>query len=127
MIAFLLLQALLGPIGTQELPRQGCAAYLWSLSEPRVLVAMAEPARLRLQLDGKPLDLARTGMEGAATLGLAATTRYAAGPVSATVALTIVERPDVAGGALVPESTLTVERAGQDAVVTPVAGLVGCR
>ena len=127
MIGLFLLQAVLGPLGTQALPAQGCAAYLWSLSEPRVLVAMVEPARLHLQLDGKPLDLARIGSEGEARLGLAATTRYVAGPVSATVELAVVERPDIASGALVQRSTVTLERAGQDAVVTPVAGLVGCQ
>ena len=127
MIALFLLQALLGPLGKQELPREGCAAYLWSLSEPRQLIAMAEPGRLRIQLDGKPLDLARTAAEGAAGLGLATSTRYEGGGLAATLELKVEERPDLAKGALAKDATLTVQRAGQDAVVTPVGGMVGCR
>ncbi len=127
MIVALLLQAVLGAIGRQELPREGCAAYLWSLSEPRQLVAMAEPGRLRIQFDGKTLDLTRTGGEGAAGLGLATSTRYAAGDVTATVALAVTERPDMAKGGFVPEATLTIEPRGRDVIVTPAAGMVGCR
>lgn len=125
MIAFLL-QASLGALGAQALPKGGCAAYLWSIPEPRTLVAMAAPSSLRLTIDGKSLDLSRTDASGPIVRGLAATTRYAAGPVSATVTMTVLERPDIAGGALVSDATLTVEPAGADAVVVPVGGLVGC-
>jgi hypothetical protein len=123
----LLLLQILGAIGRQDLPREGCAAYLWTLAEPRQMVAMAEPGLLRLTLDGKPVDLARTAAEGSAGLGLAATTRYAADGVSATLELTVQEQPNMTKGALAPAATLTVARAGGDAVVTPVAGMVGCR
>ena len=123
----LALQALLGAIGPQALPREGCAAYLWSMSEPRQLVAMAEPGRLRVQLDGKPLDLVRTAQEGAAGLGLASRTVYAASDVAVTLELKLDERTDIAKGALATGATLTVQRAGGDAVVTPVGGMVGCR
>lgn len=127
MIVVLLLQAMLGAIGPQELPREGCAAYLWSLSEPRQMVAMAEPGRLRLKLDGRTVDLARTATEGAAGLGLGGSTRYAAGELAATLELALSERPDIAKGALITEATLILESQGKDAVVTPVGGLVGCR
>ncbi len=123
----LLLLQILGAIGRQDLPREGCAAYLWTVSEPRQLVAMAEPGLLRLSLDGRPLDLARTAAEGSAGLGLAAVTRYAAGEVSATLELVVQEQPNMTKGALAPAATLTIARAGGDAMVTPVAGMVGCR
>lgn len=126
MMGLFILQALLGPIGRQELPREGCAAYLWTLGEPRQLVAMAEPERLRIRLDGKPLDLTRTAAEGAAGLGLATSTRYAAGEVAATLRLKVEERPDLARGALATDATVTLHRAGED-VVVPVGGMVGCR
>ena len=122
----LLLQASLGALGPPALPQGGCAAYLWSVPEPRALVAMAAPASLRVVLDGKPLDLARVDASGAIVRGLSALTRYAAGPVSATVTMTVVERPDITSGGLVSDATLTVEPAGEDAVVVPVGGLVGC-
>lgn len=127
MITAMLLQATLGAIGPQELPREGCAAFLWSLSEPRRLVAMAAPERLRVQIDGKTVDLTRTGAEGVAGLGLAASTRYAAGDVTATVVLAVAERPDIAKGGFVTDATLTIEPRGGDVMVTPVAGMVGCR
>ena len=121
------LQAVLGAIGPQELPREGCAAYLWSLSEPRRLVAMAAPDRLRLNLDGKAIDLPRVAAEGVAGLGLASTTRYATTGLSATVALAVTERPDIAKGGFASDATLTLEPQGKDALIVPVAGMVGCR
>lgn len=127
MIATLLLQ--LTALPQQALPATGCAAYLWTIAEPRQFVAMAsaDSAALRVQLDGKPVDLPRTAAEGIAARGLAAVTRYGAGEATAALELTAVERPDLRDGAVVPEATLTLERAGQDTVVMPVAGLIGCR
>ena len=127
MIATLVLQAALGAIGPQQLPATGCAAYLWSTGEPRRLVAMAEPARLRLQLDGRTVDLARSGAEGVAGLGLARSTVYTGQGMNVTLDLTVVERADLTQGGLAPEATLTVQPAGGDATVTPLAGMVGCR
>ena len=122
-----LLQALLGAIGPQELPRDGCAAYLWTLDEPHRLVAMADAGRLRLALDGRTVDLPRVAGEGAAGLGLAASTHYGAGEMAATVVLAVTQRPDIAKGGFVSDATLTLEPRGKDAMVVPVAGMVGCR
>jgi hypothetical protein len=128
MITALVLQAALGALGKQALPPSGCAAFLWSRSEPPQLVAMvaAEPGSLRLQVDGKPVELPRIGADGIAGRGLAATSRYAAGEVSATVELSALERPDLTAGALVPQATLTVERKGHDTIIAPAGGLIGC-
>ena len=129
MITALLLQAALGAIGKQALPPVGCAAYLWNTGEPRQLVAMAtaEPGTLRVSIDGKTVDLPRTAAEGIAGRGLAALSRYQAGEVSASLELSALERPDLRDGALAPEAMLTVERAGKDAIVMPVAGMIGCQ
>lgn len=99
---------------------------MWSRSEPPVLVAMASAGGLRVQLDGKVVDLARTAAEGAAARGLPATSRYAGGDTAATLEMSAVERPDLSEGAVVPQAVLTVERAGKDAIIAPVAGLIGC-
>jgi hypothetical protein len=125
-IALLLLQATLGPIGRQALPKGACAAYLWSIAEPRQLVAMAGATSLRVRIDGKTLDLPRVSVDGPVTLGVAGDARYAVGDLSATLAMTIAERDDLTRGAVVSDATLTVTAAGKDAVVTPVGGLVGC-
>lgn len=124
MIGFFL-QAALGAIGPQTLPPSGCAAYLWSRGTPPRLVAMAS-GTLRLSIDGKPVDLARTAAEGVAARDVPAGARFAAGDITATLQLSAVERPDLADGAVVPDGLLTVARAGADTIVAPVAGLIGC-
>lgn len=122
----LFLQAALGAIGPQALPASGCAAYLWSRSEPPVLVAMATPGSMRLSLDGKAVVLPLAAAEGGVARGLAARSRYAAGDTVATLEMSVVERPDLTDGAVVPQGLLTVVRPGADQVIAPVAGLIGC-
>ncbi len=117
-----------GVLSQQELPASGCAAYLWSAGATHALVAMASasPARLRVALDGKQLDLPRESEEGAGALGFAAVTRYRLGEVAATLDLTVETSAALAGGARVPAATLRVEVPGRDGVAMPVAGLIGC-
>lgn len=117
----------LDAIGRQSLPRSGCAAYLWN-KDNRRLVAMAgaDAATLRLSIDGKTIDLARTGQEGTLSLGFGTTMTYAADGVTAKLDMTIVPRENLVGGAQVPDGALAVTRAGSDTIVVPVAGLVGC-
>lgn len=119
----------LGPIGPQALPAGGCAAFLWSSGEHPALVAMAvaNPARLRLALDGAgPTDLALTGAgEGTPSFGFAPIGAYVASDVTATLAMTIATQNDLTAGA-VAQGSLTVERPGKDVLVLPVAGLIGC-
>ena len=119
----------LGGIGQQSLPASGCAAFLWSSAGDRTLVAMATatPAGLRLAIDGRPpVDLVLTSGEGATSFGFPGSATYKAGEVTATLAMTISNRSDLAAGAVVPEGALTVELPGRDTVVQPVAGLIGC-
>lgn len=115
-------------IGRQALPAKGCAAYLWSLGTERALVAMAvaDPAQLRLSIDGTTRDYARIGQSGEGGFGFAGMTTYRAGDVTATLDLTVATRVDLTKGASVPEATLRIERVGRDLVVVPVAGLIGC-
>ncbi|MDF0489264.1 hypothetical protein PX554_14080 [Sphingomonas sp. H39-1-10] len=112
----------------QDLPATGCAAYLWTATEQRSLVAVAsaEPGRLRLSLDGAIIDLPRTAQRGAANFGLSETTEYAAAGIHATLDLTIETRGDLVKGAAVPDGALRLDRDGKDGVVVPVTGLVGC-
>ena len=119
----------LAAIGPQALPARGCAAYLWSAAGDRQLVAMAtaQPAALRLALDGRPTDLTRTEAGAPAPLGFTADATYRGGDVTATLAMQVVVRENLTQGAQVTDGILTVERAGRDTIVLPVAGLVGCR
>lgn len=118
----------LGAIGKQALPARGCAAFLWTRGPDHRLVAMAlaDPAQLRLALDGPAADFARSASSGANGYGFAGSTEYRRGDATATLAMTIAPRDDLAGGASVPDAILTIDRAGRDTVVVPVAGMIGC-
>ena len=112
----------------QDLPAKGCAAFLWSASGTRALIAMAtaDPAQLRLSIAGTITDLARDQQQGTGGFGFADTVEYRAGNVTATLDMKIVARGDLKDGASVPEGTLRLDRTGQDSVVLPVVGLIGC-
>ena len=118
----------LGALPKQDLPKQGCAAYLWTASGTRALVAMAnaDPARLRLSLAGTIVDLERSGQFGAGNFGLSETTTYGGGGTSAKLTLRVETRSSITGGGVVPDGILQLDRTGQDSVVIPVAGLIGC-
>lgn len=126
----LLLQAappVLGALDRQALPARGCAAYLWSVTDRSFVgVAGADPASLRLKIDGKVVDLPRAAQVGQGGYGLAATSTYEGAGVAATLDLTIAPRDDLTQGALVPQATLTLRRTGADELVQPLGGLIGC-
>ncbi len=119
---------MLGPIGEQKLPAKGCAAYLWSASD-RQLVAMAtaDPATIRLSISGKMIDLARSAGDGAGKLGFPDAAEYRGADVTARLTMDIVQQEGLTAGAKVPTGSLQVDRVGQDGIVVPVAGLIGCR
>jgi hypothetical protein len=118
----------LGALPRQTLPQHGCAAFLWSVGTTRALVAMAsaDPATLRLSIDGTITDLPRDTQQGAAGFGFAETTVYRAGTTTATLVMSVKTRGDLKEGAAVSEATLRLDREGKDSVVLPVAGMIGC-
>ncbi|MFZ5795420.1 MAG: hypothetical protein ACRCS5_14420 [Sphingomonas sp.] len=118
----------LGAIPRQDLPAKGCAAYLWTASGTRALVAMAQadPARLRLSIGGTITDLDRNGQTGAGGFGFGESNDYGAAGISAKLTMKIETRESISGGAVVTEGLLQLDRAGQDTVVVPVGGLIGC-
>ncbi|RDE05287.1 hypothetical protein [Sphingomonas aracearum] len=118
----------IGALPRQSLPARGCAAYLWSAGVTKVLIAMAgaDPAQLRLSLNGKITDLPRTAQRGGGLFGLSETNEYAAGGITAVLDLSITTRGDVTRGALVPQGTLRLDQPGADSVVVPLGGLIGC-
>lgn len=117
----------LGTLDRQALPVRGCAAYLWSRADRQfAAVAGSDPAILRLKVDGRVVEMARVAQAGQAGLGLPVQGTYEAAGLSATVTMTIAPRDDLTRGAIVPEATLTLRRAGADELIQPLAGLVGC-
>ena len=118
----------LGAIGTQKLPAKGCAAYLWSMDVGRQLVAMAtaDPAQIRLAIDGKTTDYAMTTQSPAIGFGFGGVTQYRGGDVTATLDMAVAVRADISAGATVTSATLRIDRPGRDTIVMPVGGLIGC-
>lgn len=119
----------LGPIGPQALPAKGCAAFLWSAGGDRQLVAMAvaDPGTIRLAIGGKTGDYRRSAMAEQGGFGFGGSNEYRGGDVVATLDLQIVTNANLTNGAQVPAGTLRIDRTGQDTLVIPVAGLIGCR
>ncbi|WP_380786479.1 hypothetical protein [Sphingomonas sp. R86521] len=118
----------IGPIAKQALPAKGCAAYLWNVAGTRQLVAMAgaDPALLRIAIDGVTKDYARTTQTGPGGFGFAAVTEYRGGDVTATLDMTITTRGDMSQGASVLPASLRIDRPGRDTVIVAVGGLIGC-
>ncbi len=116
-----------GALAPQSLPERGCAAYLWSVAD-RKMVAMAgaDPARLRLALNGRTADYARVAQVGGGEFGLGGTGEYRLGDVDIRLEMTVVTRPDLTDGGSVPQGMLTIVRPGADEVIVPVAGMIGC-
>lgn len=118
----------IGVIGRQALPPKGCAAYFFTATAKRELVAMAtaDPATLRLAIDGATIDVARATQSGTGDYGFAASTVYRGAEVTATLDMTVARRADLTSGAAVPEASLRVDRPGKDGFVVPLQGLIGC-
>lgn len=118
----------IGAIPQQQLPAKGCVAFLWSRTPSHALVAMAvaDPATIRLTVDGKVQDFARTAGRGDGGYGFALTSEYQGGDVTATLELGFAAGAEMPGGARIADSTLRIDRPGRDTVIVPVGGLIGC-
>lgn len=110
----------------QQLPASGCAAFLWTKGASRQLVAMVTEGALRYAPGGRITDLPRTTIRREGMMGIAADATYTAGSATVAADLTIVQQQGLQQGALIPEGTISIGAAGEETVVVPVAGLVGC-
>ena len=118
----------IGAVPKQDLPARGCAAYLWTRGPSQAMIAMAvaDPATIRLTIDGRVQDFAMTAQNGMGGYGFSHTTEYRGGDVTATLDMTISNETSMTGGARIGDATLRVERPGRDALVVPAGGLIGC-
>lgn len=129
--ALLLAAAVAAPLPFDELPPQtlqpqSCAMFLWDrASRQRIIMTTAMPSRLRAVIAGKSVELAAADLgTGARVMGFAARQAYAANDFKVTLDLTITASE--AGGAIIRDGIVTIDRPGADSVVAPVAGLIGC-
>jgi len=118
----------IGAIPPQDLPPAGCAAFLWTNTTNRALIAMAsaDPARIRFAPKGTLTDLVRTGQQGGGNYGFATHSDYAGGDYRLALDIEIVDRGDLSQGAVIPGGTLRIDRDGADTVIVPVVGIIGC-
>jgi hypothetical protein len=118
----------IGAIPKQDMPAKGCAAFLWTRGPSQAMIAMAvaEPAKIRLTIDGKVQDFAMSAQDGTGGYGFSHTTEYKGGDVTATLDMTIAGETSLANGARIGDATLRIERPGRDTVVVPAGGLIGC-
>lgn len=118
----------LGGLPPQSLPTEGCAAYLFSAGKTRALaaVAAAQAGSLRVSIEGRAVDLVRTTQSGSAGYGFAGVTQYTGGGAVATLDLSIQTQRSLTQGAVIDQATLRVDRSGEDTIVLPLAGLIGC-
>jgi len=118
----------IGAIPKQELPEKGCAAFLWTKTPSGALVVMltSDPAQIRFAPGGVVTDLVRTTQSGLGGAGFAGNTEYAGADLHVVVDMEILLRDDLKEGAAVPVGTLRVDRVGQDSIIVPVAGIIGC-
>lgn len=118
----------IGAIPPQELPQGSCAAFLWTRTNSHGLVAMmtANPARIRFAPGGTITDLVRVSQQGSADFGFSTTTDYAGGDFRLSIEIEIAKRKDLSDGATIPVATIRIDREGQDTVIVPAVGLIGC-
>lgn len=118
----------IGAIPQQDLPAKGCAAFLWTRGPSQALIAMAtaDPATIRLTIDGRVQDFAMSAQNGTGGYGFSHTIEYKGGDLTATLDMTISNETSMTGGARIGDATLRIERPGRDAIVVPAGGLIGC-
>lgn len=118
----------IGAIPKQELPAGSCAAFLWTTSSSHALIAMltADPARIRFAPGGAVTDLVRVRQQGEGDFGFLASTDYAGGDFRVRVEMEITKRGDLTDGGVVSAATVEIDRDGQDSVIVPAVGLIGC-
>lgn len=118
----------IGAIPKQDLPAKGCAAYLWTRGPSQAMIAMAvaDPATIRLTIDGRIQDFALSAQDGAGGYGFSHTNEYKGGDVTATLDMTIASDATLTSGARIGDATLRIDRPGRDTVVVPAGGLIGC-
>jgi hypothetical protein len=101
--------------------------FLWDrASQQRVLMAVAQPPMIRIN-SGGVRDLARRDGSGTPVMGFAPRASFADAQLTIALNLEIIPNPAAVGGAVIREGAMSVTGPDGVAVITPVAGLIGCQ
>jgi hypothetical protein len=118
-----------GELPPQVLAKGSCAMFLWERagSSRVAMVVAGEAPVLRVLRDGKLTSLAAVpgSASGTPVMGFAPSQRFADAQTAVSIDVTIIPNPDGIGG-VVRDGALTLTRPDGEAVVAPVAGLLGC-
>ncbi|WP_426166457.1 hypothetical protein [Sandarakinorhabdus sp. DWP1-3-1] len=117
----------LGELPQQVLGKDQCAMFLWDrASERRVAMVLANPLSLRVMRNGVATTLpASDAGTGAPVLGFPSRLRFA--DAGSAIAIDATIEPNDGGiGGVVRDAIITMTLPTGEAVVAPVAGLVGC-
>lgn len=119
----------LGEARAVQLQSGQCALALWTLDAPatRLAIAVSQPAALRVNIDGRTLDLARSDYQGDPVFGHYPRQSWAGDGIVVTLRTGFSTREGMVGGAVTQDATLSYRGAGGEEVVIPVAGLVACQ
>lgn len=116
----------LAELPPQQLARGACALFLWDRASGRRIAMVGNaPAVLRVMIDGRSTDLPQDHADGAVVMGFAANASYRSAARRFDTRL-IIEAA-TAGGGVVRDGSLTITADDGSAIVTPVAGIAGCR
>lgn len=117
----------LGELPPQTMAPNSCAMFLWDRSsQRRVVMALAQPPSIRINAGGVRA-LAQTAASGAPVMGFSPRTTYADASLTITLALDITPNAGGLGGAVIRDGIMTVTGRDGAAIISPVAGLVGCQ
>lgn len=108
----------LGELPPQRMAAGQCLTFLWTRTQPPVRIAMIDEA-------ARAVKVQRAGRVEEAPRIRPGT--YQLGDITLRLDLDLESRQGLKDGNIVSSGTVTLEQAGADSVVMPVAGIRGCR
>jgi len=118
----------LGAIANAALPEKSCGMILWTLEaeRPTPVLRFVTGDKAEIILGGQLIALVRTGLDGQSRFGVFETQQFSAeNGLHVDVASTFGHGFD--GGVYIERSLIKVKGADGWSIVTPAAGIAGCR
>lgn len=118
----------LRPIESASLPANSCGMVLWTLegSRPSAVFQFVSGKQARINVAGKPVLLSRTDYDGASGYGVFERQTFQS-PEGVTVEVTARFGLEFSGGAYLEQGLIKVRDAAGWSMVSPTAGIAGCR